>query len=219
MEYNFNEIGERIRQLRKAKGWSQEDFIEKIDTPLARNTLSAIENGDGNRLTLHFLMQACKLFECDVGYLLGEYTDAKTYDVQYIHDQTGLTMDAICKLQRIKTEVAEYSDVLSAFIEDGNFEYFLYLLNKRFFYSSSEKDVKPVVKKVNGEYHIVNAKEFHKSVDETEIQIDLDGGQILAKKKNLVDSLISSALTDRMQVMAEAYQKIQRKEVPHNAQT
>lgn len=82
MEYNFSEIGERIRQLRKANGWSQERFIEKIDIPLARNTLSAMENGEEEKFTLSFLLAACKLFDCDLGYLMGEIPAKKIATVE-----------------------------------------------------------------------------------------------------------------------------------------
>ena len=38
------ELGKRIRQLRKIKGFSQETFAEKIE--IATNTLSSIETGN-----------------------------------------------------------------------------------------------------------------------------------------------------------------------------
>ena len=48
MKYNFQEIGERIRKLRKEKYKNQEDFgdaLREMDVPISRNTISGIENG------------------------------------------------------------------------------------------------------------------------------------------------------------------------------
>ena len=79
MEYNFKEIGNRIREMRKSKNWSQEDFASDI-LHISRNTLSAIENGKQEKFTLDILLSCCSIFSCDIGYLLGEYGDCKTRD-------------------------------------------------------------------------------------------------------------------------------------------
>lgn len=124
MEYNFYEIGERIRQLRKANGWSQERFIEEIDIPLARNTLSAMENGEEEKFTLSFLLAACKLFNCDLGYLMGEIPAKKLATVE-ISKVIGLEPAEIECLDMYahydKPNVRERNVTLGDLIRDENF--------------------------------------------------------------------------------------------------
>lgn len=101
MRYNFVEIGQRIRSLRKSKKWSQDDFVDQLKEkylPITRKTISRIEQGDENKFTLPFLLTACEVFNCDMGYLLGEYGDCKTRDNQFIHDTTGLSELSINRL-------------------------------------------------------------------------------------------------------------------------
>lgn len=98
MEYNFADIGHRIKAMRKKCGWSQDKFIEQLNAvylQIGRNKLSRIENGDEFAFTLDFLLACCKLFHCDIGYLMGEYGECKTRDNQFIHEQTGLSSKAI----------------------------------------------------------------------------------------------------------------------------
>ena len=102
MEYNFKEIGNRIVTMRKKHHWSQERFIEELNNKgllIARNTISAIENGKRHQFSLDFLLTCCELFGCDMGYLLGEYTRCKTLDHQFIHNELGLSEQSIQSLQ------------------------------------------------------------------------------------------------------------------------
>ena len=101
MKYNFQEIGERIRKLRKEKYKNQEDFgdaLREMDVPISRNTISGIENGVEGKFSLDLLLACCKLFNCDIGYLLGEYGDCKTRDEQFILDETGLSAQSVERL-------------------------------------------------------------------------------------------------------------------------
>ena len=104
MKYNFCEIGERIRQMRKKKFSNQDAFIEelreKYKVPIGRNKVSAIENGEQGQFTLPFLLACCDIFDCDMGYLLGEYGDCKTRDSQFIHEQTNLSELSISRISK-----------------------------------------------------------------------------------------------------------------------
>ena len=101
MEYNFIEIGNRIVIMRKKHHWSQERFIEELNNKglrISRNTISAIENGTKQQFSLDFLLTCCELFECDMGYLLGEYSECKTLNHQFIHNGLGLSEKSIQSL-------------------------------------------------------------------------------------------------------------------------
>ena len=69
-----------------------------MDVPISRNTISGIENGVEGKFSLDLLLACCKLFNCDIGYLLGEYGDCKTRDEQFILDETGLSAQSVERL-------------------------------------------------------------------------------------------------------------------------
>lgn len=68
--FNIEEIGKRIRHEREKKGDSLEAFAEKI--AVARQTLSKWEKGLTSP-SLDDLEHMCSEFDCDFGYLVGEY--------------------------------------------------------------------------------------------------------------------------------------------------
>lgn len=106
MEYNFIEIGQRIRRMRKEQGWSQDAFIDQLKAvflPISRNRIVKIEKGDEYAFSLDFLMASCKVFGCDIGYLMGEYGECKTRDNQFIHEETGLSEAAVLRLVKART--------------------------------------------------------------------------------------------------------------------
>jgi len=102
MEYNFYEIGEKIRNLRKSQGQSQDEFIDMLKNKhkisITRNRLSAIENGKRKDFSLEFLLAICLEYGCDMGYLFGEHKE-KTYNNYFICSSTGLTEETIHKLE------------------------------------------------------------------------------------------------------------------------
>lgn len=109
-EYESISIGKKIRELRKGNPdtKSQEAFIdvlkERYDFPISRNTLSRIENGDTTAFPLDFLLCVSDLFNCDIGYLLGEYNEA-TVAANKICEITGLSEKSIENLHKYKTAV------------------------------------------------------------------------------------------------------------------
>lgn len=96
-EYSFEAIGKQIAKERKQRKISQDGFIELLNQrgiSIGRNRLSAIENGKDSSFSLNELFSICDIFQCDAGFLLGEYEE-KTQDKHFIHQQTGLTETAI----------------------------------------------------------------------------------------------------------------------------
>lgn len=193
-----------FKRARKKTGLTQVAFADKYHFSIP--TVKKWEQGTATP-EIGTLCTLCDIFHCSMDYLFA-VDELPTHELQFIHDETGLSLQSIEKLKTINAVQPELSRVLSAVIEDGNFEYLLYLLCKRFDYSIPAEKVAPIIESVEGKIHCKNAKEYHASLKKREIQISLDGSQILAQKSNLIDSLISSAITDRMQNMAEAYQRM-----------
>lgn len=125
MEYSFNKIGSRIKKLRKSKKLSQEDLIfalkDDYNFSISRNTLSKIENEWDNfepEFSFKFLYYFSNMFECDIGYLLGEY-DEKTKETHEICEYTGLSEGAANVLHTRKNK--QVFDILNSILESINF--------------------------------------------------------------------------------------------------
>lgn len=118
MRYNFKKVGNRIRDLRKSKKWSQDDFVDQLKAkylPITRKTISRIEQGDENKFTLPFLLTACDVFGCDMGYLLGEYEE-HTRDAADIADKLGfssLAADNLVYLCGLKGNQDTWQDIIN----------------------------------------------------------------------------------------------------------
>jgi len=63
-------IGDNIRKLRKAKGWTQKDLADKIQTRPAH--ISIWETGRVALPQLYFIIEMKKAFNCKWEDLLGE---------------------------------------------------------------------------------------------------------------------------------------------------
>lgn len=120
-EYKYKEIGNRIKEERKKKRKSQEEFLSNIKEKgkpcIGRNTLSKIENGDQgslNAISMEQLTSICEELECSISYILGEYS-YRNYDNKFISEQTGLTENSLNKILHQK------NDFLNAFISSRYF--------------------------------------------------------------------------------------------------
>ncbi len=126
MKYNFKKIGEIIVKERKAAGYkSQDDLIQQLKEygySISRNTLSKIEQGNTNHYDCELLFLLCEIFDCEMGYLLGEY-ECKTGRNTDIVNETGLNEDAVNKLLFLNSmnKAHGLSDVLSLFITHPKF--------------------------------------------------------------------------------------------------
>lgn len=123
MEYSLYKIGSRIADLRKEKGMSQEKFIEKLNHDygfaIGRNKLSKIENGGdivlGVDISFEFLRCVASIFDCDIGYLIGEYQEKKL-EVHQICEYTGLSEEVVAELHK-KTEFKKEYPNYDSFLE------------------------------------------------------------------------------------------------------
>ncbi len=76
MDIDYSIIGQRIREARKKKGWSQERLSEEID--VAVGYISRIERGA--QINLKRLAQISKVLDTKIEYLIGgAATEASNY--------------------------------------------------------------------------------------------------------------------------------------------
>ena len=69
----MSNIGERIIQLRKAQGWSQEDLAKKIKA--SRIMIGNYERND-NTPSMEVIIKLARIFDISIDYLLGEGRNA-----------------------------------------------------------------------------------------------------------------------------------------------
>lgn len=111
-ECDDKEIGQRIKQLRKKRGYSQDYMAERLDCK--RQTYAKLEDG-ARKLSAEGFAKLCDILECDIGYLFGEYPTIRraTTDIQ---KETGLSEEAILALQNMNPKqiaVAVLSSILT----------------------------------------------------------------------------------------------------------
>lgn len=216
-------IGARLQQAREGKNASRKDVVDLLNAHpqapsfkatklLQEGTYKKWEYGE-NPVQLEWIPALCEVLDCDIGYLFGEYEERHRTSAD-IAAETGLTECAIQKLQSIKLRNPEYPPVISVLIEDFNCEYLLNLIYNRFLYSALEYNVPPITKLENGAWHLKNAREFHASISASETKIQFDNVILNAKKKTLLDSMISTAVIGGMKDMADVY--ISRKKGDEN---
>ncbi len=144
IRHDFEKIGKRIKDERKALGISSLDKMsEKLDNDysykISRQALSDIEKGRNTRaFTVDLIDIFCEMFQCDAAYLLCEYDDCKTYDKQFIHDETGLSEKAIEKVCYFNAHAKHYIEPLNIILKSPSFESALFHIGK---YIETVKDV------------------------------------------------------------------------------
>ena len=77
MEIDYKVIGQRIKEERKKKGWSQELLSEKIDVSIAY--INRVEKG--SQINLKRLAQLSRVLEVDISYFI---TGSLVYDKHYL---------------------------------------------------------------------------------------------------------------------------------------
>ena len=105
-------LKENIRNLRKKKYKSAEKFAEALGVSL--KTVQGWENLDNNRWPdLIMMLKVCDELECDLDYLLDRMKEP-THKAKYIHEETGLSVDAVTKLIGSKDNVIDspLSDII-----------------------------------------------------------------------------------------------------------
>jgi len=65
---DLENLGERLTELRKNRGWTQQQMAEKLC--IARSTYAYYETG-GHAPSIEMLLRICRLLQVSVGQVLG----------------------------------------------------------------------------------------------------------------------------------------------------
>ena len=98
---NISRIGKRIQSERKRKGLTLDELGEKIN--VSRQTLSKWERGEGTGPTVFDLVKLCGVFDCDYGFLVGEYECHRRQDTD-INKEIGISESAIMSLREMNNQ-------------------------------------------------------------------------------------------------------------------
>lgn len=112
-------IGGRMYLLRTEKGSTQEQIADEMH--IKRQTLSKWENNESSP-TVDDLMNLCEIFNCDFGFLVGEYACRKRQNTD-VHEHIGLSEAAINTLSMMNTiDQKESLQILSSLICNPYFQ-------------------------------------------------------------------------------------------------
>ena len=216
-------LAQRLKDLRESRGLTlaalSETLTEKYGIRISKESLTNYEVTDSfhtkarknEGMSVKYLRCLADFYGVSTDYLLGlSPVPSNNADIQAIGEKTGLTVAAIENIRHIKSEWPEYSPVLSILLENFNLEYYLCLLRSRFSYSAREYNVPPITKQEDGVWHIKNAHEFHDSINKSEVDILFDDIHLHAKKKTLLDSMITTTLLADIKEMAEKFLERQK---------
>lgn len=121
MERKLYSLREGLKRARKERGLTQNELAEELN--VHPKTVMNWEQGIATP-SLENIMQLSDALECDMDYLTGKL-EQPTHNIQFIHDQTGLTGEAVAKLQ----ENRDLMFVLSLLIEQPGFVSWLVQIN------------------------------------------------------------------------------------------
>ena len=198
-------IGAIIRKERKKKFKSQAAFADSIREKLnlqpeaiTQGTVSNWENGN-SLPSLDYLLAMSRIFNCDCGYLLGDY-DEHTRDSMDICKATGLSEESVNTLCNLKSwgVEAELTSVIDGLISDLNhgekgasLAPLVYLIHWFLTYKGSGKIDKMV--HTNGEIvdchdldgYIPNSVKLNDRIIENAALMEIQQGLISLKKRFL----------------------------------
>lgn len=217
-------LKEGLKRARKEAGLTQEGLAETMGVHI--KTVMNWEQGIAEP-SLGTLMDLTELYHCDLDYLTGRL-DQKTHDLQFIHDQTGLSEKAIEKLQSFMTE-PDWDQMERDFIESApeipeEKIHDSIQRQRESWETSPARDYSEIIslliEDLNAEYLLSlitkRVKGYqpqrrsdrpltHKELTQDDLWIDLDGQRILTHKRNMLDSLIQSEVASMIPVITETY--------------
>ena len=129
MKYNAEFTGNIIRLEREKRGWTQKKLGDKIG--VVPKQISKYEKGDPLP-PVNTLFKLCELFDCELGYLLGEanYSDGTRLQTG-ISEQLGLTVESVNAIKKVTgsnrnalsfgCESERYIRVINKFLSSSHF--------------------------------------------------------------------------------------------------
>lgn len=103
-----------LRKTRKKQGMTQDQLSEKFN--LSRDTISSWENGKSVP-NINQLQQLCNIFDCDAGYLLGEFETKRAAAIPGAA-ATHLSEKAIDNLLIAFEQKNPYFEIVCELLED-----------------------------------------------------------------------------------------------------
>ena len=112
-----------FKAARKRAGYSQQDVADKL-----HNNIKTVRNWEQGISVPEYstMLELCDLFNCDLDFLAGRIEEP-THDIKFIHEKTGLSVDAIKKLMDNKEAIED--SPLSKIIEHDNSDRLLRVLS------------------------------------------------------------------------------------------
>ena len=182
MEYDEKLTGKIIRAERKKRNWTQDRLSKELK--ISSKQVSKYEGGELFP-PLDTLTELCRLFDCEIGYLLGEpqYEDG-TKLTTIIHETTGLEVETIKNIQCIigknrgslvfKYESEKYKQILNRLLSSSGFLSFVECLGNL---EDCENELNtiwsPVIEKY-GDENLAVAMECYTGVVDYEHDLDVD---------------------------------------------
>lgn len=123
MKYNldYKTIGQQLKKRRELLGLTQEyvgNFVYG-DSKDGKDRTKTIRNHEsGQSFPFKILLRYCDVYDCDIGYLLGNY-DESTHDLHFICSETGLSEDAVEILKNDNNGKCILTDIIDFLIKDS----------------------------------------------------------------------------------------------------
>lgn len=137
-------IMNNIRVSRQEKGLTQEELANELYIS-ARQTVGKWERGEDGGITLQQLRGLCNLFNCEIGYIVGDY-DTKRKATADASEETGLSNASVLSLSS-NLKARPYIPLLDFLLSDSNDDddkdketgiHFLQLLSEYFYSIDSD---------------------------------------------------------------------------------
>ena len=129
-------IMNNIKVSRQEQGLTQEELANELYIS-ARQTIGKWEKGEDGGITLQQLRGLCNLFNCEIGYIVGDY-DTKRKATADASEETGLSNASVLSLSS-NSKAKPYIPLLDFLLSDSeNGIYFLRLLSEYFYSIDSD---------------------------------------------------------------------------------
>lgn len=121
MKIDYKKMGDRVLKLRKEKDYSQGKLSAILEDEYyincSRQRISKIEHGNNNKIDLSLLEALSDIFNCDIGYLIGEIEE-HTQENKYICDRLNISEKAADNIKACCH--GENKDIFNALCEHDN---------------------------------------------------------------------------------------------------